>query len=202
MFLPHRRVQRAPHPLGRCGFIKSTPLEGQVAPSPWWWCLLGDLCFLYGFWLVTCQSNVSYLRFRGVTKCPTQACTIPGVSRSTVRLAYSECWKERNELRDCDTERCGKKRHGVNQHCKHCRNLIKKCPMTCFLCGGEITRDVSNTRGKKTKSGHLRMHRKGQYGLLPSMQCIWGRSPRKGRGKQWLVPKRSLHGQKTTEIHE
>jgi hypothetical protein len=27
-------------PLGRCGFIESTPLEGQVAPSPWWWCLL------------------------------------------------------------------------------------------------------------------------------------------------------------------
>jgi hypothetical protein len=27
-------------PLGRCGFIESTPLEGQAAPSPWWWCLL------------------------------------------------------------------------------------------------------------------------------------------------------------------
>jgi hypothetical protein len=32
-------------PLGRpplvlCGFIKSTPLEGQAAPTPWWWCLL------------------------------------------------------------------------------------------------------------------------------------------------------------------
>jgi hypothetical protein len=26
-------------PLGRCGFIESTPLEGQAAPSPWWWCL-------------------------------------------------------------------------------------------------------------------------------------------------------------------
>ena len=27
---------------------------------------------------MTRQSDVSYLRFRGVTKCPTQACTIPG----------------------------------------------------------------------------------------------------------------------------
>jgi hypothetical protein len=27
-------------PLRQCGFIKSTPLEGQAAPSPWWWCLL------------------------------------------------------------------------------------------------------------------------------------------------------------------
>jgi hypothetical protein len=26
-------------PLGWCGFIESTPLEGQAAKSPWWWCL-------------------------------------------------------------------------------------------------------------------------------------------------------------------
>ena len=35
-----------------------------------------SLCFLCGFLLVTHQS-LSYLCFRGVTKCPTQACTIP-----------------------------------------------------------------------------------------------------------------------------
>jgi hypothetical protein len=58
-------------------FIKSAPQEGQAASPPWWWCLLGDLCFLCVFWLVTCLSDASYLRFRGVTKCPTQACTIP-----------------------------------------------------------------------------------------------------------------------------
>jgi hypothetical protein len=52
-------------------------MEGRAAPPPWPWCLLGDLCFLCGFWLVTRQSDASYLRFRGVTKCPTQACTIP-----------------------------------------------------------------------------------------------------------------------------
>jgi hypothetical protein len=50
--------------------MKSTPLEGLAAPPPWWWCLLGDLCFLCVYWLVT-------RHFRGVTKCPTQACTIP-----------------------------------------------------------------------------------------------------------------------------
>jgi hypothetical protein len=26
-------------PLVLCGFIKFTLLEGQAAPSPWWWCL-------------------------------------------------------------------------------------------------------------------------------------------------------------------
>ena len=36
------------------------------------------LCFLCVFFLlVTHQLDTSYLRFRGVTKCPTQACTIP-----------------------------------------------------------------------------------------------------------------------------
>ena len=66
-------------PLRRHGFIKSTPLEGRSAPPPWWLCLVGDLCFLCSFWLVTRQSDTSCLRFRGVTKWPTQACTIPGV---------------------------------------------------------------------------------------------------------------------------
>ncbi len=46
--------------LGRCGFIKFIPLKGPAVPPL----------------LVTCQSEASYLRFRGVTKCPTQACTI------------------------------------------------------------------------------------------------------------------------------
>ncbi len=58
-------------PLRRHGFIKSTPLEGRAVPPPWWWCLVGDLCFLCVFWLVTCQSDISYLHFRGVTKWPT-----------------------------------------------------------------------------------------------------------------------------------
>ena len=31
-------------------------------PPPWRWCLLGDLCFLCVFLLVTRQSEVSYLR--------------------------------------------------------------------------------------------------------------------------------------------
>jgi hypothetical protein len=37
--LEKMNVQGRP-PLGRHGIIKSTPLEGLVAPSPWWWCLL------------------------------------------------------------------------------------------------------------------------------------------------------------------
>ena len=74
MVASEQACARPPIPRGH-GFIKSTPLEGWAAPPPWWWCLVGDLCFLCGFWLVTRQSDVSYLRFRGVTKWPTQACT-------------------------------------------------------------------------------------------------------------------------------
>jgi hypothetical protein len=33
-------VRKTARPSGRRGIIKSTPLEGQAAPSPWWWCLL------------------------------------------------------------------------------------------------------------------------------------------------------------------
>jgi hypothetical protein len=35
----NEHVQSRP-PLGWCGFNKSMLLEGQAAPSPWWWCLL------------------------------------------------------------------------------------------------------------------------------------------------------------------
>ncbi len=66
-------------PLRRHGFIKSMPLEGQAAPTPWWCWLSCCLCFLCGFWLMTCQSYSSYIHFRGVTKWATQACTIPPV---------------------------------------------------------------------------------------------------------------------------
>ena len=67
-------------PLRQHWFIKSTPLEGRAASPPWWSCLLRDLCFLIGFWLVTRQLYLSYVHFRGVTKWATQACTIPNTS--------------------------------------------------------------------------------------------------------------------------
>jgi hypothetical protein len=51
-------VQGRP-PLGRHGIIKSTLLEGSAAPPPWSWCLLGNLCFLCAFWLVTRQLDSS-----------------------------------------------------------------------------------------------------------------------------------------------
>jgi hypothetical protein len=69
-----------------------------------------------------------------------------GVLRKDRASNCSECDKERNELRDCDTEGCGKKRHGREPYCKHCRNMSLKRPMTCFLCGGGITRSVCNRR--------------------------------------------------------
>ena len=68
-----------------------------------------------------------------------------GVLRSTRRLACSECYKAENGSRNCSTEGCGEKRHGDSAYCKSCHNLNEKRPMTCFLCGGKNTRDVTNT---------------------------------------------------------
>jgi hypothetical protein len=42
-------------PLGLRGIIKSTPLERQAAPSPWWWCLLVVCVVVDG--LVTSQDH-------------------------------------------------------------------------------------------------------------------------------------------------
>jgi hypothetical protein len=78
-----------------------------------------------------------------------------GVTRSTQRLACTQCYKAENELRDCDTEGCREKRHDNRSHCKSCYNLSRKHHMTCFLCGEEITCDVSNTKGKKTKKASI-----------------------------------------------
>ena len=47
-----KRYAQGRPPLRRHGFIKSMPLEGRGAPPPWWWCLLGDLCFLCVFFLI------------------------------------------------------------------------------------------------------------------------------------------------------
>jgi len=79
-----------------------------------------------------------------------------GVSRSTRRLACSECYKAENESRNCSTEGCGEKRHGDRAYCKSCRNLNEKRPMTCFLCGGETTRDIIHANAKKTKKAGIR----------------------------------------------
>jgi hypothetical protein len=73
-----------------------------------------------------------------------------GVTQSTQRLTCSECYTAENELKDCSTEGCGEKRHGKEVYCKSCRSLNAMCPMSCFLCGEGITRNVRNTkRGKK-----------------------------------------------------
>ena len=73
----------------------------------------------------------------------------------TQRLACSQCYKAENELRDCDTEGCREKRHDNGSHCKSCYNLSRKHHMNCFLCGEEITCDVSNTKGKKNKKASI-----------------------------------------------
>ena len=51
-----------------------------------------SLCFLCGFWLGTHHLDLFYLltiRFKGVTKCPTQACTIPRAILMAKRTHWS-----------------------------------------------------------------------------------------------------------------
>ena len=78
-----------------------------------------------------------------------------GVSRSTRgRLTCNQCFKAEKKSKICCTEGCGEKRQGIKSYCKSCRSLNGKRPMTCFLCGGEVTRDVSNT--KRAKKADIR----------------------------------------------
>ena len=67
------------------------------------------------------------------------------VTRSTQSLNCFQCYKAENKLRDCFTEGFGEKRRGTGSYCKSCSNLNNLRPMTCFLCGGKNTRDVTNT---------------------------------------------------------
>ena len=74
-----------------------------------------------------------------------------GVTRSTERLTCKQCFIAENESKICNKEGCGNKRHGYMTYCKSCLRLNAMCPMSCFICGEGITRDVSNTKkGKKT----------------------------------------------------
>jgi hypothetical protein len=71
-------MRKAAHPSGGIGIGSSNPRRwrGERLHHRWW-CLVGDLCLLCGFWLVTRQPDTSYLCFRCATKWATQACTIP-----------------------------------------------------------------------------------------------------------------------------
>ena len=73
-------------PLMRHGFF----MKSWAAPTLWWCCLSCCLCFLCGFWLVTCQFCLLYVQhFRGVTKWATQACTIsPAVAYKQGKNLY------------------------------------------------------------------------------------------------------------------
>jgi hypothetical protein len=44
-------------PLGRRVLIKSTPLERQAAPSPWWWCLLVVCVVVDGLELIVLKNG-------------------------------------------------------------------------------------------------------------------------------------------------
>ena len=171
LVVPHPK--NADHPLcGECGIFAASTL---VVPAPG---SLSKWPACKGMFPTThCRSCATAdVANEYVFEAASCGC---GVTRSTQRLTCSECFIGENKLRDCSTEGCGEKRHGREPHCKSCRILNRMQAMTCFLCGVGISRDVSNIKkGRRSK-----MPWKGQYGLLPSMQCIPGRSPRRRRGK-------------------
>jgi hypothetical protein len=72
------------------------PLEGQAAPSPWWWCLLVVCVVVDG--LVTSRDHRMYKLVQkkpldkviSITSCPTLACTIPSTVSLLINLETAQ----------------------------------------------------------------------------------------------------------------
>jgi hypothetical protein len=96
-----------------------------------WWCLLGELCFLYGFWLVTHQSYL-YAHFRGVQSGPPRltpyqlAIRSLRVSLSVPLFAPSKGYLKREAT-------LPEKASGELYHKHNCSRLITKSHMTSLL---------------------------------------------------------------------
>ncbi len=76
------------------------------------------------------------------------------------------------------TEGCGGKRAGKSQCCNTFIAQNSRRTMTCFLCGADTTWDKSSLLVGRNKESRVFEHaKKGQYGVLCSMQRIQGRSP-------------------------
>ena len=54
------------------------------------------------------------------------------------------------------TRRDAERRDIVMGHTANLATMSRKRPMTCFLCGEEITRNINNTKGKKNKNACIR----------------------------------------------
>ena len=145
LVIPHPK--NADHPLCvECGIFASSTLVVPAPGSiPKWPACKGKFPTTHCRSCATADIKNEYVFEAAICRC--------GVSRSNRRLNCSECFMAENGLIDCSTEGCGEKRHGDRAYCKSCHNLNEKVPMTCFLCGGAITRDVGNTKGKKSKKG-------------------------------------------------
>ena len=107
------------------------------------------------------------------------------------------CYKGKNMSKDSNREGCGRKRNGSDVYYKSCRNLNIRLTSICFLCEGDITRDVCNlTKAKKEgkvcynksnmdcfrRARHTRVEsveRRG--GIMVGAKAIasWGKIPRK-----------------------
>ena len=79
-------------PLRRHGFIKTMPLEWRGERlhhhGDGGWQVICAFCVVCC--VVTHQLDMSYLRFRGVTKWPNQACTIPFNNRITAKSVLAK----------------------------------------------------------------------------------------------------------------
>jgi hypothetical protein len=141
LVVPHPK--KADHPLcGECGiFAASTLVVPAPGSIPEWPACKGMFPTTNCRSCATADVENKYVYDPASCGC--------GVTQTTQRLTCSQCFKAENESKNCDTEGCGEKRHGRRPYCKSCRNMSLKRPMTCFLCGGEVTRDVSNTKREK-----------------------------------------------------
>jgi hypothetical protein len=145
LVIPHPK--NADHPLCiECGIYASSTLVVPAPGSiPKWPACKGKFPTTHCRSCATADIKNEYVFEAAICRCK--------VLRSNRRLNCSECFMAENGSIDCSTEGCGEKRHGDRAYCKSCRNLNEKVPMTCNLCGGAITRDVGNTKGKKSKKG-------------------------------------------------
>ena len=148
LVVPHPK--KADHPLCmKCGNIAASTLVVPAPGSiPEWPACKGMFPFTHCRSCAKADVENKYVYDPASCGC--------GVTRSSLRVICNQCFKAENESNICNKEGCGNKRHGFMTYCKSCRNLNGMCPMSCFVCGEGITRDVSNTKGKRGKKAGIR----------------------------------------------
>jgi hypothetical protein len=148
LVIPHPK--NADHPLCmECGIFAASTL---VVPAsiPEWPACKGMFPYTHCWSCATADNKNEYV-FEPVS------CGC-GVSRRPQRSKCYECDKGVNQSKICLTEGCGEMRDGSKGFCILCRRLNDQLKMTCFLCGGAMTRHRTQNKYQKNKE-HLTCYR-------------------------------------------